>query len=123
MEVEVAGADEDSAPVSLGLLHLGNKPQHCVAFVVDAQPFGYGIAHMLCAALQVVRVELRRRVARDDDQQRVVGGLRPPGTQRGFYGGVVFVCALGALPEMLVGVGLRNQPQIWNGYVDHGLCS
>lgn len=123
MEVEVAGADKDAAGVGLGLLHLGNKPQHGVALVVDTQPFSYGVAHMLGTALQVVGVELGRRVARDDDQQRVVGGLRPPGLQRGFYSGVVFVCALGALPEMLVGVGLRNQPKIWNGYVDHGLCS
>jgi hypothetical protein len=123
LEVEVAGADKDAAGVGLGLLHLGNKPEYGVTLVVDTQPFSYGVAHMLGATLQVVGVELGRRVARDDDQQRVVGGLRPPGTQRGFYGGVVFVCALGALPEMLVGVGLRNQPKIWNGYVDHGLCS
>lgn len=105
MEVEVAGADEDPAPVSLGLLHLGNKPQHCVAFVVDAQPFGYGIAHMLGTALQVVRVELGWGVTRDDDEQRVGGGLLPPRFERGFYGGVLFIRTLGALPEMLMRVG------------------
>jgi hypothetical protein len=36
LEVEVAGADEDSARVGFGLLHLGNKPKHGVALVVDA---------------------------------------------------------------------------------------
>lgn len=123
MEVEVAGADKDAAGVGLGLLHLGNKPQHGVALVVDTQPFSYGVAHMLGATLQVVRVELGWRVARDDDQQRVGGWLRPPGLQRGFYSGVVFVCTLGALPKMLMRVGLRNQAQIWDGYVEHGLCS
>ena len=105
------------------MLHLGNKPEYGVTLVVDTQPFSYGVAHMLGTALQVVGVELGRRVARDDNQQRVGGWLRPPGLQRGFYSGVVFVCALGALPEMLVGVGLRNQAQIWDGYVEHGLCS
>lgn len=65
---------------------------------------------MLGAALEVVGVELRRRVPRDDDQQRVGGGLRPPGLERGLYGGVVFVSALGPFPEVFVRVCFGYQP-------------
>lgn len=60
---------------------------------------------MLGATLQVVRVQLGRRITCDDDEQRVGSGLRPPRFERGFYGGVLFVRTLGALPEMLMRVG------------------